>query len=171
MTTADHDTTSAPADFAAARPKPRHDGWTAERQRSFIEALAAWGSVQSACERIGMSPTSAYRLRAHPTATAFREAWDLAVEAAYSRLGDIAMERAMYGTPETVFYKGQPVGEQRRHDNKLLMFMLSRRDPLRFERFSEVYDIDTSMARNMNDRLVEALQPIDAACAVAEEGE
>ena len=28
-------------DFEPARPRPRHDGWTARKQIAFIEALAA----------------------------------------------------------------------------------------------------------------------------------
>src|SRR5689334_9510934 len=50
-------------DFDPAPVKPRHDGWTAERQRAFIAALAEQGCVSDACRAVGVSPRSAYRLR------------------------------------------------------------------------------------------------------------
>ena len=37
------------------RQCPRHDGWTDERQRAFIEALADTGSVAAACKAVSMS--------------------------------------------------------------------------------------------------------------------
>ncbi|MBV9930442.1 MAG: hypothetical protein JO013_05815 [Alphaproteobacteria bacterium] len=41
----------------------RHDGWTPERQRLFIHALALCGSVTLASLAAGMSRETAYRLR------------------------------------------------------------------------------------------------------------
>lgn len=50
-------------DFTPVPRKYRYDGWTAERQRGFIAALAETGSVKAAAERINMSPEGAYFLR------------------------------------------------------------------------------------------------------------
>ncbi|MEA3081303.1 MAG: hypothetical protein QOD54_971 [Sphingomonadales bacterium] len=44
--------------FEPARLRPRHDGWTAEKQIAFIEALAVSKCVDEACRRVGMSDTS-----------------------------------------------------------------------------------------------------------------
>src|SRR4051812_34961441 len=52
--------------FEPAVLRPRHDGWTAERQIHFIETLAATKCVDEACRRVGMSDTSAYELRNRP---------------------------------------------------------------------------------------------------------
>lgn len=41
----------------------RHDGWTPDRQRAFIEALADTGSVAAACKAVDMSERGAYHLR------------------------------------------------------------------------------------------------------------
>ena len=49
----------------------RHDGWTADRQRRFIEALADLGSVKSAAHAVNMTPEGAYLLRRHPQAEVF----------------------------------------------------------------------------------------------------
>ena len=52
--------------------RERHDGWTADRQIAFMDALAASGCVANAARTVGMSMRSAYRLRAHPEAGSFR---------------------------------------------------------------------------------------------------
>lgn len=76
----------------AFAPVPRQtrrlDGWTPDRQRDFIEALAATGSVTAACTH------SAYDLRRAPGAEQFCEAGRRAVDQGVERLEDVAMERA-----------------------------------------------------------------------------
>ncbi|MBX9858014.1 MAG: hypothetical protein K2Y20_00300, partial [Sphingomonas sp.] len=52
--------------FAPAPLRTRHDGWSAQRQRDFITALADSGCITLACRAVGVSPQSAYRLRRHP---------------------------------------------------------------------------------------------------------
>ena len=56
--------------------RTRCDGWTIERQADFLGLLAECGSVIGACEGVGMSRKSAYRLRALPGAESFAAAWD-----------------------------------------------------------------------------------------------
>ena len=41
----------------------RFDGWTRLRRRTFLRALSETGRVKDACERVGISDTSVYRLR------------------------------------------------------------------------------------------------------------
>lgn len=57
-----------PAFTPVPRLRKRHDGWTPERKRLFIEALADTGSVRAAAHRVNMTPESAYLLRRHPEA-------------------------------------------------------------------------------------------------------
>ena len=156
-----------PASFAPATQRPRTDGWTPDRQRLFIEALAEWGSVRLAAEHVGMSPRTAYRLRLHPGATAFAKAWDAALWASGTRLSDLAMERVRDGSPKTVWYKGEAVGEERVLNDRLLMFMLSRRDPLRYEKYTEIWEIDTRKLPNVDDEVQRALGTLDQANGVA----
>jgi hypothetical protein len=130
-------TTSLPspetfAEFVPARLRPRHDGWTAERQRQFIEALAERGCISDACEAVGITPKSAYRLRRHPEGAAFAEAWDRALAVATGRLVAIAFDRAIKGGTREYWKDGICVAEVRAPSDRLLMFLLSRLDARRF---------------------------------------
>lgn len=121
-----------PLVFAPVPVKRRHDGWTAERQRAFIAALAETGCVSEACAEVGITPRSAYRLREHPGARAFAEAWDHALSFASSRLASIAFERAIHGSVERIYRNGELVEERRRPSDKLLMWLLGHIDPVGF---------------------------------------
>lgn len=46
--------------------RPRHDGWTPQRQRDFIAALADYGCVAQAAQAVHMTERSCYRLRRSP---------------------------------------------------------------------------------------------------------
>lgn len=88
-----------PKDFEW-RPVPRRaraDGWTPEVQQRFIEALARTGMVERACEEVGMSVSSAYRLRNAPGGEGFARAWAAVLARAADRLLDIAFEQAIEG--------------------------------------------------------------------------
>lgn len=65
--------------FAPVPRRYRRDGWTPERQRAFIAALAEWGNVTAAAEAAGMTPEGAYHLRRQPGAESFRRAWEAAL--------------------------------------------------------------------------------------------
>ncbi|WP_169715633.1 hypothetical protein [Sphingomonas mucosissima] len=121
-----------PLAFAPVPRRHRHDGWTAERQRGFIHALAETGSVKAAARRIGKTTEGAYQMRLHPGADSFRAAWEAALASGVQRLTDIAMERAVEGVPIPVFHKGEQVGERRWYNDRLLMFMLKHHLPDRY---------------------------------------
>ncbi len=118
--------------FEPAAVRPRHDGWTAERQIAFIEKLAACGSVSAAARHVGMSRESARRLRQRPCGRAFRDAWDAALDCGYADVEEAAMERVKNGVARPIFYKGEQVGEWRHFDERLTMFMLRFRRRHRF---------------------------------------
>jgi hypothetical protein len=123
--------TSAPALPAAFEPVPvrrRHDGWTADKQRDFIAALAETGCVSEACAEVGITPRSAYRLREHPKGAAFRAAWDHAQSLACVRLTALAWERAVHGSTERLYKDGELVAERRRPSDRLLMWLLAHYD-------------------------------------------
>lgn len=124
--------TSPPLDpppFATARVRARHDGWTAERQRAFIAALAETACVSQACAEVGLTPRSAYRLREHPAAAGFRAAWGHAEAMASARLVAIAFDRAIHGSVERIYRDGVLVAERRKPSDRLLMWLLSHHDP------------------------------------------
>lgn len=119
-------------DFTPVPRKYRYDGWTAERQRAFIAALAETGSVKAACRQINMAATGAYFLRRQPGAEGFAAAWADALDHGVQSLADIAIDRARDGTPVPVFWKGEQVGEKRRYNDKLLMFILRHHLPAKY---------------------------------------
>lgn len=117
--------TPAVADFPLVPARPRHDGWSPERQRAFIAHLADSGSVSAAAEHVGMSTASAYALRRRADARGFDAAWAAALQVGRRRLIDIAYERAVNGTAIPIFHRGEQVGERIHHDNRLLMFLIA----------------------------------------------
>ena len=48
------------------------------------------------------------------------------------RLEEAALSRAIHGVPRPIFYKGEQVGEWRHHDERMAMFLLRYRRPLRY---------------------------------------
>ncbi|MFO6447532.1 hypothetical protein ACLBKU_10345 [Erythrobacter sp. NE805] len=79
-----------PAFAPVPRKSARHDGWTPERQRGFIEALADTGSVEAAARAVDMSTEGAYQLRRQPGAEGFRAAWQAALALGVQRIEDVA---------------------------------------------------------------------------------
>lgn len=112
--------------------RTRHDGWTAEKQIAFIEALAETGIVEEACRRVGMSRTSADNLRHRPAGASFRRAWEAAMDYALYRVEEDAVVRSRKGVARPIFYKGEQVGEWRHYDERLTMFVLRSRRPERY---------------------------------------
>lgn len=111
-------------DFTPVPRKYRHDGWTPERQKAFISALADTGSVSRAAAMVNMAQTNCYTLRRAPGAESFRRAWEAALDFGIARLKDIAFERAIDGYLVPVFVAGKLMGFRRRHNDALLMFCL-----------------------------------------------
>ncbi|HEX8554702.1 MAG TPA: hypothetical protein VF695_08345 [Sphingomonas sp.] len=132
--------TPIPADQRPALPpftpvprKHRQDGWTADRQRAFIDALADTGSVKAAAQSVNMSSEGAYALRRQPGAESFRAAWEAALAVGVQTLTDVAIDRALSGVPVPVFYQGEQVGERRSFNDRLLMFILKHHIPGRYD--------------------------------------
>lgn len=88
----------------------RRDGWTPERQRGFIAALAETGLVATAARRVGMGVTSAYQLRRRPGGAGFAAAWDMVLEEARERALSYLVDRTLNGTTRPRFYRGRYVG-------------------------------------------------------------
>jgi hypothetical protein len=65
---------------ARTTPKPRHDGWTPERRRRFLEFLAAGHDISLSCRGTGLTRQAAYKLRRRDPA--FAREWDAALQSA-----------------------------------------------------------------------------------------
>jgi hypothetical protein len=111
-------------DFAPVPLRYRHDGWTPERQRAFIDALADTGCVTRATAMVNMSLEGVYYLRRQKGAEEFRAAWNAALDFGVQKLKDIAFERAIEGEMIPVFEKGRLMGYRRKRNDRLLMFCL-----------------------------------------------
>ncbi|WP_298291649.1 hypothetical protein [Novosphingobium sp.] len=121
-----------PAFTPVPRQTSRHDGWTPERQRGFIEALADTGSVKHAAHAVNMTAVGAYYLRRQPEADEFRKAWEAALALGVQRLEDIAMDRALNGVESPVDSYGKIIGTRMVYNDRLLMFILRNRTGKRF---------------------------------------
>lgn len=117
-------------DFDPVPVRARRDGWSPERQRDFIEALADCGVVREAAARVGMTEQSATRLRRRPEAAGFSLAWDAALRLGGDRLRSTAYERAVEGVVKKRYWRGRVVGEERVYDNRLLISLLAKFEPV-----------------------------------------
>jgi len=111
-------------DFTPVPRRYRHDGWTPERQKAFIAALAVTGCVDRAARWVNIAQTNCYELKRAPGAESFRRAWDAALDLSVPKLKDIAFQRAIEGELVPVFSGGKLMGFRRKHNDRLLMFCL-----------------------------------------------
>jgi len=142
-------------EFTPAPTRKSRAGWTADRQRKFIEHLSLTGSVGEACALVGVASSSAYRLRNKAGADSFARAWDAALALAPTRLGAIALDRAINGRVERFYKDGELVMERRMPSDYLLTWLLSRLDPLRFG--SPAAKAHAAVTGDPHDRSREAL--------------
>lgn len=113
-----------------ADSKRRLAGWSAERQRLFLNMLAETGSVHLAASAARLSARSAYHLRTR--SPAFAAAWNAAQQLAVGRLSAVAFDRALNGRVEQVYSDGVLIAEKRVPSDRLLTWLLARLDPKRF---------------------------------------
>ena len=120
------------SDRLAFTPVPlrgRRDGWTPERQRAFIAAIAAGTPSNHAARAVGMSKQTAHALRRKPGAESFAAAWDQAVHHARMARRKNVSERtcaALEGVRTPVLYRGRIVGFRTRYDNRQLVRLLGQ---------------------------------------------
>jgi len=115
-----------------ARHRVRHDGWTGERQQGFVAALKTAGNVRDACRAVGLSNTSAYRLRRRDRQ--FAREWDAALAQSATALEAVAYARAVEGVEEPVFHGGQQIGTKRKRSDALLRLLLQGASPEKYGR-------------------------------------
>lgn len=133
----------------------RHDGWTPDKKRRFLERFAECGVVKEACLAAGMSARSAYNLRDRDPL--FAAGMDAACAMARPRLADEAFSRAMNGVVERIYKDGEVVAERHRYDNRLTMAVLRRLDE-RVDRAQERGDAHLRIAAHWDDYLAAVAQ-------------
>jgi len=148
----------------APEPSRKAGGWSAERQRLFIEALAETGSIHVASRTAGLSARSAYGLRVR--SAPFAAAWDAAQQLAVGRLSTLAFDRAIHGRIEQVYQDGELVAEKRSPNDQMIKWLLARLDPKRFaapwERHKDDRSDPQSEAQQSFPGLLDALGDVAA---------
>lgn len=117
---------SEPGNAFTETRRLRHDGWTPEKKRLFLERFAECGVFVEACEAAGMSARAAYNLRDRDPL--FAAGLDAACVKARAPLADEAYSRARNGVVERIYKDGIVVAERHRYDNRLTMAVLARLD-------------------------------------------
>lgn len=153
----------------------RHDGWTPDKMRRFLERFAECGVIVEACHAAGMSGRSAYNLRDRDPL--FAAGWEAAQVMARPKLADEAYSRSMNGVVERIYKDGAIVAERHRYDNRLTMAVLTRLDS-RIDRAEEkgaahlalVARWDEYLAALEEDRREDGLALLAGPAAAAAEG-
>lgn len=97
---------------------------------AFLAALEKAGNVSTAAATVGITRQCAYQARDRDAR--FREAWDVAIEAATDALEAEARRRALEGTDEPVFFKGEICGNIRKYSDTLMIVLLKAHRPDKF---------------------------------------
>lgn len=117
-------------DFEPVQLRHRTGGLSPEKQREFVEALADTGICREAAARIGVSEQAIARVRRRSDAADFDRACEAAHLFGARRLRSIAFERAIEGTLKGRYYHGELIGQERVHDNRLLVYLLGKTEHL-----------------------------------------
>lgn len=112
----------------------RQDGFTPARRAGFLKALAKAGCVADACRGVGLSTTSAYRVRARDPE--FAADWARAQAMAGAHLEGVLYARAVEGTETQIVRGGVLVEVRRRPSDALLRLMLQAANPRKYGRVS-----------------------------------
>jgi hypothetical protein len=104
--------------------RTRHDGWTPQRQKQFLAALGATGTVDAAARMTGMTRMAAYNLRKRDGAESFSAAWDFAIGMGRALVFDYAMDRALNGVTTFRLRLGGVVDITHGPDRKMITKMV-----------------------------------------------
>lgn len=124
-----HGADSAPRFTPVPLQRHRHDGWTPERQRAFIQVLTVTGQVSTACRAVGMSRKSAYKLLERPDAESFARAWEAALTEGRQRMLDQLLARAIGGVTTILVKAGGAVEIGHGPDGRLMAGFLKSPAP------------------------------------------
>lgn len=149
--------TDIPPATDLAQPKERHDGWSPDRQVTFLEALARTGNVKVAACYAGLSRESAYKLRRRTDGRAFARAWDAAIIHARDIFQDELMDKGLNGWNEAVWHQGEEVGTRERWSAPLFLAALGRLDKM-----ADGIDLAGKPARVAAEKFDELIEGIGA---------
>jgi hypothetical protein len=120
---------AAPPAWSPADARPPRRPTRARLQTYFLRRLALSGSVADAAARTGITPRTVQRWRGtNPT---FAHRYDEVLARRVEILEDLAMRRALGADRRPVFHRGKQVASVERHNDAMLMRLLTRFDRLR----------------------------------------
>ncbi|TMJ16084.1 MAG: hypothetical protein E6G94_05245 [Alphaproteobacteria bacterium] len=112
----------------------RRDGFTPEKRRKAVKALAKYGTVVDAARAVGVSDTTFYRhLNKDPD---FLRMCLLAREQAAKPIETLAWERATIGAEEVVIRDGKIVQVKRKPSDAMLRMLLMASNPKKHGRMA-----------------------------------
>lgn len=134
--------------------------FTPPRIAAFLEALSRDGNVRAAALAAGVSAQTAYvRRRRDP---AFAGGWEAALIIAREAAEQVLAARAIHGTAETIWFRGEAVGQRRRFDARLLLAHLARLDARAAQAAPEVLELAGRFDEMLAD-LIDGHDPASAA--------
>jgi hypothetical protein len=112
-------------DFLPWFPKRRTtNGWSPDRQRGFLAALQACGSVRQAAAAVGKSARSAWQLRDKPGAEHFAVVWDEMARDGRSTVAQANFARAMHGELQPIYRGGRYRGIRLAYPDRIALGVL-----------------------------------------------
>ena len=102
----------------------------------FLESLSVCANVTQAVQKAGACRSAVYEYRSkHPE---FAAQWEAAYQAAVDDLEAEAWRRAVRGTDEPVFQRGEHVGDIRKYSDALMVELLRGHRPKRYRNRIEI---------------------------------
>lgn len=114
--------------MAGVTPSARSDGWSGEKQRRFLEAVADGATVTDACAVARLSVASVYAFRRRPAGQGFALGWSAANLVARDRVADKLFARVEEGQEATITYADGSTRTRHYYDNGLALRLLDRLD-------------------------------------------
>lgn len=118
-------------------PQTVQNGMVKKRKELFLIELQNTGIPSKAAKLADMDLSTFYRHR--KSDLDFGQKWEQALVIATENMEIEAHRRAVEGVLEPVYYRGEKVGEIRKHSDILLIFLLKANNP---DKFREKIDIN-----------------------------
>lgn len=116
--------------------RPRHDGFTAAKQRKFFKTLKKSGCITDACRVAGISTTTVARWRDKDEV--FDDKVEQACAIASVELDMIAWKRATEGAEEKVYRNGKLVYTRVKPSDAMLRLLMQGANPRKYGRTGQV---------------------------------
>jgi hypothetical protein len=144
-------------------PRPRHDGFTAERKKRFLETYAQSGCVRDGCRAAGISDTTFYRH--YDKWPDFRSLCEAARSKASAHVELYAWERGVTGIEEPIIHYGKQVGVRRKRSDAIFKLILQASNPEKYGRIGTGGETKTQIEKRLR---VEIEAEVRAEIAAAE---